>query len=464
MNKKNVHALLVIFAVLVGGIFIRQQQVHRGVVTEDYASLDFSFDRARVSKITLARAGKTEISAVKESGGWVLPDLWNAQADSKKVDDFLNGLVTVRGELRADDETLLADFGIEDTGALSIQLMDEKNVLLADLRIGAKRAGTASVFMRRANSNAVFLADMDLFRMLGIYGPEIQEPLQPRLWADLEPLQVRPADMSQLEVVRYEGTQAVPLIQLKKEAGENKPWTFSNAYSHFTLDAGKVDTYLRALATLRGSGVVDPAGSYGFEAPALQLKIQTPEKLWTLTVGKESADQRSRYLRVDGESTVYEIPKFTFDDLAADDSRFFTSGLAGLDKAVVEAVVLTKQGQEKRFAAADANTDAFQSILQTLRTLEYTGLLLSEGDKKKSHTPGLDVVTVEVKDADKIILDLGERIEGASGQGARYAAQLRADPVIFSVSEADYTRLFEALKPAAAPETNTSQPAPNKAE
>jgi hypothetical protein len=251
-------------------------------------------------------------------------------------------------------------------------------------------------------------------------------------------------------------------MQLKKEAGENKPWTFSKAYSPFGIDSAKVDTYVRALSAIRAGNVVDPAGSYGFETPALQLKIQTAEKLLTLTLGQESADQKSRYLRVEGDASVYEVAKYTFEDLLADDSRFFSAGLPGIDKAVVEAVTLKKQGQEKRFTTADTN--AFQSIQQSLRSFEYMGLLSSEAEKKKARSPGIDTVAIEVKAGEKMILDIGEKIEGVSGQEARYAAQLRSNPILFSMSETDYTNLFEAIKPVIPAETNTSQPAPNKAQ
>ncbi len=462
MNKKNIHVLLVVLAVLVGGIFFRQQQVHRGVVSEDYAVLDFTFDNERAVKIMVSRGGKAELTAVKNSTGWTLPDLWNTKADSEKVESFLKELATVRGELRADDASLLADFGITDESALSIQLADDQGTVLADLRVGDKRAGPASVFIRRAGSSAVFLADVDLFRLLGVYSADIKEPLQPRLWADLEPLSFRPADLTGLEGIRYEGGKPITALQLKRETGENKPWTFVNTYGHFSLDAAKVEAFIQALSTLRASSVVDPAGSYGFDTPALQFKIQAAEKLAMFTLGNASADQKSRYLRVDGDASVYEVAKFTFEDLLADDGRFFTAGLPDMGKTVVEAVTLTKQGQEKRFTPADAN--AFDSILQTLRTFEHAGLLLSDEQKKKGRSPGLDTITIEIKGGAKMILDLGERIEGASEQEACYAAQLRSDPVLFSIRESDYNNLFEALKPPAISETNASQPATNKAE
>jgi len=462
MNKKNIHILLVVFAVLVGGIFFRQQQVQRGVVTEDNVALDFSFDSERTAKIIMSRGGKAELTAVKNSKGWVLPDLWNAMADSEKVDSFLKGFAAVRGELRAEDETLLPDFGIADDSALAIQLVDDNGAVLADLKAGTKRAGASAVFMRRAGSSAVFLADLDLFRMLGIYDAEIKAPLQPRFWADLEPLKFRSSDLTSVKGRRFKDGKPIATMQLIKEAGENKPWAFANTYNLFSIDSAKVDTYVRALSMIRASGIVDPAGSYGFETPALQLKIQTTEKLMTLTLGQESADQKSRYLRVEGEDSVYEVAKFTFEDLLADDSRFFNAGLPGIDKVVVEAVTLKKQGQEQRFTAAES--DAFDSIQQSLRSFEYMGLLLSEAEKKKARSPGLDIITLEVKEGEKIIVDIGEKIEDTSGQGARYAAQLRSNPILFSISETDYTNLFEAIKPVAPAETNTSQPVPNNAQ
>lgn len=462
MNKKSIHILLIVFAVLVAGIFFRQQQVQRGIVAEDYAALDFSFEVSQAQKIILSRGGKEELTAVRESKDWRITELWQAKADLKKIEDLLSGIAAMRGELRADDPSLLTDFGIADDAAVSMTILDAKGIVLADLRVGAKRAGATSVFIRRADSAAVFLADFDLFRMLGIYGAEITEPLQARLWADLEPLDFRSTDVNRLEVSRNDGGKFLKTLQVKKGDGENQPWIFETDYGSFKIDTALVETYLRAFSSLRAGAVVDPAGNYGFENPALQIKLHTAEKVILLTVGQESADHRSRYLRVDGDDSIYEIGKFVYEDFFADDSRFFKPGLPGMDTAVVEAVTLAKAGQEKKFTAAETN--AFESILQTLRTLEPAGLLLSESEKKKARSPGLDTVTLDLKDGQKQILDLGEKIEGAPGSGARYAAQLRSNPVLFSVSETDYTNLFEAIKPPEPAETNASQSAPNKAE
>jgi len=461
MNQKNIHALLVIFAVLVGGILIRQQQVHRGLETEADSALDFSFDRVQTAKISVSRGGKAELTAAKTAAGWVLPELWNAKADSEKIETFLNSFSGVRGELRSNDDALLPDFGIDDAAALSLQFADAQGTILADFKVGTVRAGAASVFLRRAGSPAVFLAETDLFRLFGVYGEAVSEPLQPRLWADLEPLQFRAADLQGLESRRYDGTKPLDGLQLKKEPGENKPWAFVKSYSPFTIDSAKADHYAQSLSMIRASGVADPSGSYGFETPALELKIQTAEKTLTLTAGKESPDQKSRYLRVEGDASVYEVARFIFEDLLADDSRFFSAGLPGIDQTVVEAVTLNKQGQQQRFTPAES--DAFQSLSQSLRSFEPMGFLLSEDEKKKARSPGLDSVSVEMKGSAAMVLDIGERIAGAEGQ-ARYAAQLRGNPILFSISETDYTHLFEALKPSKPPETNASQPAPNKAE
>ncbi len=460
MTKKQIYILLAIFGILAAGIFLRSLQTPRGLVAEDTQTLDFSFDQARAAKIIISRAGKEELMALKQQGIWILPQLWNAKAAPEKIADFLGGLARARGEVRADDAALLADFGITEDSALAIQLQDESGAGLLDLRAGTKRAANGSVFLRRAGSNTVFLSDFDLFRLLGIYGDAAQEPIQPRLWADLEPVKVRPADVKTIEVLRFDGKNPVTAVQLKHAPGEKTPWAFGAPYEGFSLDSDKADTFLRALTSLRASGVTDPAASYGFDLPALQIKIQTAEGDRVLTVGQENADKTTRALRVEGDlsasnaETAYEISRFSVNELSADDSRFFKAGLPGVAAGSVEAVILSKQGKEKRLSAADG--ESFEAVIRTLTQLEIPGLLLSADEKKRARSPGLDQVTLELKGGQKMILDFGEQLEKDGSLGARYAASVRGKPLLFTVSAVDYEALFESLKPA---ETKASQPA-----
>jgi len=466
MSKKQIQTLLVIFVVLVAGILIRHKQAHRGVVTEDFSALSFAFDETRAAKVVFAKSQTPEFTLVKESSGWVLPELWNAKAADEKIKTLLSGLASVRGELRADDETLLGDFGISDESALGIQIFDAQGAVLADLKVGSQRAGSNSIFIRRSANTAVYYADLDLFRQLGLYGKEITAALEPRLWADLEPLDLTASNIRSIEVLRPMDGALVQAGHVSKTDSDKPEWKFENSYEGFKIDPQQVEAYVRAIANIRASTVVDPAGAYGFETPALEIKIGLAEKTVAVIFGQENSDQKTRMMQVEGDPLIYEVSKFTYQDVWADDSRFFQKGYPGLDHGAVEKISLMQQGKTKVIDTADQT--AFNSIQGVLQGLSYEGLLLTDREKKKARSPGLDSVTLQFKDGESSVLDIGESFEGSQAKDTRFAAQVRGSGVLFSISESDYKALFEAmavddsaLPPA---ETNTSQPASNKAE
>lgn len=450
MTKKHLILLSVIFGMLAAAALLRSLQTPRGVVSNDLRPLDFSVDVSKVDLVRLSRDGSEELAARRENGAWVLPHLWNAPADEEKIRAFLEGLSGASGELRAEDETLLEDFGITDKAGLRIELADASGRTLLDVFAGTKRGGPGSTFLRRAGSSAVYASGLDLFGRLGLYGNPAKDRLQARVWADLEPLKLDVQTLRGIEVIRADSAGPVTAASLQR-AGEDSDWTLTRTYENFRLDAAKVETFVQALQRLRASGIADPSDSYGLETPSYEIRLKTTEGEKTLFLSAQGEDEQIQYLKLDGSPVIYEITRFTLNELAADDSRFFAGGLLP-EEAVVESILLKKQGRETRLE--DSSAEAFQEISKLLKQIEPAGLLLTSKEKDKIRSPGIDSIEVTLKEGKTAVFDFGEPAAGG------ISVVLRGSVQAFAVSEADYEALFSSFT---VPETNASQAAPDKA-
>lgn len=138
-----------------------------------------SIDISRVEKIQLGRVGPTEtpeaqtlVTLVKAKGPdrieWRIPDLSNAQADPKKVDQFLNEIVNLSqgGKIQAKDKVIFR-----------IALFDAQWSPLAMLLVGSARDPEGRLYVYRENSKGTYLANPNLMSAMGILGdPTAEQP------------------------------------------------------------------------------------------------------------------------------------------------------------------------------------------------------------------------------------------------------------------------------------------------
>ncbi len=471
MNKKNILILAVVLAALIAGVILKQTRQPPELVSEDFSTLALKFAEPAVQSIHVERAGKELLVINRAKTGWTLPSLWNAPAAEKKVTEFLGMFSEARGELRARDAALLNDFGIADAQALSLQLRDAQGIALLDLRVATKRAGGGQVFLRRAGSNDVYLADLGLFNALGIYGEADQPDVKAEVWADLQPMKFKSSDVAALKIQRFENGKPSVVASVKKDGDGKAPWVFETKQTRFQIDPARVASFIGQIENLRARSVVDPAGEYGLKAPVLQIRLEgsTPG---VLNFGNENADKSQRYAQVEGQSFVYAVSQFQAQELFTDDSRFFKEKPFDSETTDLEAVVISTQGSEKRFTPAEA--EIFIALKDRLESLTVVGLI-GESQKAKVGLPGHEWIRFERKGGKLLTLDFGDKLAQDFSGSERRAAAVRDEKEWFAVSESDYGALFQpakatpkAAEPATPPQesaqTVSSQTAQNQAQ
>ena len=137
-----------------------------------------------LDRIKLARGTAGGLELQRIDGRWQVPSLWNAPADAEKIRRLLQAVMRLTGEVRGNSKELFDDFGITDTQAVHVTLMEGTKERL-HLLISAVPAGLRQLFVRQAEGVTVFLCESDLWSTLGIAGDPATSQPGAEAWTDL---------------------------------------------------------------------------------------------------------------------------------------------------------------------------------------------------------------------------------------------------------------------------------------
>lgn len=350
MKPKQIIVLSIIFGILALGIllkaWVRSAADHAGATQGGSVALA-EIDPVKLEKILIGRPSKTGspspvVELSKENGVWKLKNLWNAKADPGKVEKFIQKFSSVQGELRGSGKKLFADFGIQDDEAFSIKLFGTGNTSLADLRLGTKKAGENGFFLRKAASENVYLVDLNMAELLGIF-TDLKEATPASLfWADLSLFNLDPAKVTKITLFLLKGEEKTMIAGLERVADPKDPlkssWKFLRKDMTSPLDPGKVLKFIAVMNSVRAGKVVDSGGKgYGLEKPVWQLAVtengppvQTGRgspssqggRKTLLSAGPKDEKAGLYYVKRSGDPTVLDLPASFFADLNVDDTYF----------------------------------------------------------------------------------------------------------------------------------------------
>ncbi|MDD5226003.1 MAG: DUF4340 domain-containing protein, partial [Candidatus Omnitrophica bacterium] len=298
MKPKQIIILGIIFGVLVLGIllksWVRSAGDNAGVAQG--GSVAFAeFDPARLERILISRPAKAGTPApgvelAKENGVWKVKSLWNAKADPVKVENLIQKFRSAQGEERGSGKNLFGDFGIQDAEAFSIRFLGAGDASLLDLRLGTKQAGENACFFRKAAGEEVYLVDLNIRELLGIY-TDLNEAIPASLfWADLSLFDLNPEKVTRITVYLLKGQEKTMITGLGRVTDPKDPlktsWKFLRKGMTSSLDPDKVLKFIAVLKSVRAEKVVDPSGKgYGLEKPVWQLAVTEDNKKTLLNAG-----------------------------------------------------------------------------------------------------------------------------------------------------------------------------------
>lgn len=330
MKKKTLYTLLGALAVLVI-IYLIQLRTHTKLSVKESAVEIFpDFSPEAVAKIVAYQdtAAEKRLVLEKSHDRWVVKSNFNAKAQEKQIEELLQTLKGMRGQLRSTREELLSDFKIGEAETFHLVLYDKEGTELDHLLVGKKGPDWKSSFIRHFGQSEVYLANENLLTQFGVYG-EGQRELNSNRWTDLKIFDFTEEELTRVAVNTprskrvFEKKEKTPGVSEDSTKAETSAlpkveyqWVQTLPASETTEERGIVNL-VRALANLQASEVADPAlaGEYGLSKPYYTVELSLEEgRALVFSVGQLSDEKaESRYCKSSESDLVYIIPRFQFE-------------------------------------------------------------------------------------------------------------------------------------------------------
>ncbi|MDP3919211.1 MAG: DUF4340 domain-containing protein [Candidatus Omnitrophota bacterium] len=450
MTKKNVLTLGLILLVLVVGVAVKELRNPEELATEEFHSLELDFPIPSIHAVKIAK-GSAEIAHLARDGeDWQIENLWGAKAAGDKVIRFLTAIQTAQGEMRADDEAVFSDFGIGEEHGFHIRLYENGGKEVLHLVLGTKQAGYPSVFLRQADSTAVYLARAEILSLMGVIGdPEFVEP-GPHHWVDLGLLNFDPKDADRLEMGDFADGKEISGSRVSRN--EEGQWRYEDTTRPFAIDGQEVDDFLLAATQWKALMVTDPAGPYAWDEPVWRMTFEWKDgRSEQILVVADTTDPSQFVLRSRSAPVVFQIAQYTLERMRIDDSKFFRKNPLGIDKDKIQRIVVHTPNKVVAFTPKDETmTKTYAARLESFKVSK-----LPSGDiaQKTMKTIGDFWTETEITDQPAVILDCGQALEG---EPEEYPCRLRGQGALFLISTGTFEALYGNLDALLAPLSKTT--------
>lgn len=442
MKSKHIIILALILVFLTGGIIFRKMQHRPELATHQFLPLDMEFDSEQISKISIFKpaAGvqkESRVELIKENGIWKVKGVWAVRADQERVDSFLREIKKSKGELRSSTRETHGDFKISEQQAVHVKLASASGKEMLNFLIGAAKSGYGGLFVRKQNSDEVYLTEADYYGQMGLFGDPETETLDEGYWALRKYAFFDPAIVEKIEIHQYgKGAQPSVLALEKTQDG----WRYADQNLPFPPDAEKISLYLNVVKNSAADKVVDPkARDYGFQKPRarviLMLRSGAPKEF---TVGDaDSAAESAFYLQSSGEDAVFLVSKYVLENIAVSAEWFMRDNPLGADNTKIEKITVHADKYEK----------TFQPLLKKWPTLEtyMEGLKSFKVEKPaggKARFGKFWIAIQKTGETEPVIIDAAENPVTVDGK-VLHPAQKRGTTYLFSITSELFAKLFE---------------------
>ncbi len=361
MKPKQLTIMGVVVVVLLGLVVLKEWSERPPDITEqvDLQSLvPAGVSRADLARLELYVGGKPEQKVVLErtedGGDWQVASHFNAPVSETKIDRYLDSLLALKGESRptSEGEGVLESYELTDDTAFHIYGYKKDGPEPAVHLLVGKEADYRTVFMRPAESHAVYVVNTNLRREAGLYDTSAE--LKADTWLDKNVIDLTVDDV--VQVALNESDKQLVFEKREKPAEETADdeesaegeaetppapaapeteWVVAEGGPGLPLkQQSAVPEYLRTFASLLALDIVDPSKpqDYGLENPDYRVafKLRNSDDEVVLEGGRPGPEADEGYIRVaSGKADlVYKVSKSSFERAFPKGSQFFD--LAGL--------------------------------------------------------------------------------------------------------------------------------------
>ena len=317
--------ILVIFATVV--IIVERPFENKAKKVEEEALPLFPELQAdKVKKLEIKKSDKSTITLKNKDSVWYVVDKEEYPADPQAVDESikkLQGLKKLNVVSTKKDKHGL--FEVKEGMGMEVSAFGPEDKKVADLLIGKNGPDLFSTYIRRAESDEVFLV-----------GEYLKGPFEREVnnWRDKRMFEFNADAVSELTIAHKDEVIAMS----KDTKGE---WQLEKPVSGIG-DKDKVQEVLRTLSALRASDFADEAATKdsGLGTPEYQISVKLADgSKKTLSVGNKK-DEQFFFAKSDGKNYVYLLHKSLMEKL--------TPTVKDLEKAKAA----PEEGQESQSPAA----------------------------------------------------------------------------------------------------------------
>lgn len=286
-----------------------------------------------LGSITINQGADPRVVLTSGPTGWIVESAFNTPANQQRIDGLLRNLSDLKGEYRADNADVLADFGLDEASALTIGGLTADGDEAFAIAVGGTPERGNGNFVRKPGSDRVFLTDTNLLSALGLYqGPgepksthfvDLQCVKEDRLAVDRIILNDGGAiiemakDFAMTEVAPDDTTGAVP--EIDRDTWE---WTLVQP-RQAALAKTKADAVMGALVSIRAVDVDDPGAvpaDYGLadvmRTATLVFEDGSRKTIEFGAVRPAEGDQQAgTWIRISGERSIWVVTDYTVTNI-----------------------------------------------------------------------------------------------------------------------------------------------------
>ncbi len=327
MKPKTMYVVLAVFAVLIIIYIIQNVSSDKKPVSEAFTSLSEGIQRDEITGIEVYYPDAQDSALVlsKEGDSWIVESKYGAPAKETEINRLLDELADLKGELRGDNPDLAADLGLTDTTAAMLVVTGRDGNTLATYLLGNRGPNYRGVFIQRAASNKMYLANTNLRSTFGLYAEDSQP--DSKKWIDTKVFPYQKEELDRIKIVSP--NKGIELVNAEQPVPEGdtaqvfqspkKEWKKGEISRGVTVEDKDVNSLVSRVVNLRATDVADPerTDEYGFTSPDYKVELTDPAgDIHTFIVGKQLPDdENSYYAKVLGKDVVYIINKSGFSNL-----------------------------------------------------------------------------------------------------------------------------------------------------
>ncbi len=408
MKPKQILFIVIAFAVL-GVLYIVQQKgrtpVTQGLGYEEVLGEPLATSDIRGFKCYLSGKEEEAVHVAREDEGWVVRSKFNAPAQESKVQELLDPLADLKGELRSSSDEVLEDYRIADDSAVHLVLFDAEGQEIKHLLLGKRGPAWNETFVRLSGSSDVYLVGENLRNPFGMHSEETTQAPESKTWCDLTLMKLSKGEIRRVEwvapfrrVILEQQEKAPP--EIETASGEEPPsipppemvWALAEPDFGVEPKQSGINRLTGALADVRVSDVIDRGNlaKYGLEVPSATCTLITQAgEIHHLLVG-QPAGGGAHYVRRDRDELVFKMDRWKLDAIFLGLSQFVDLNAPTFAQDDVVGLSIEAGGRAFEFAKEE---DAWQATRPAVE-LEPKGDRLDKVLKVVTSLQPQDLVTL----------------------------------------------------------------------